>query len=417
MNKISVKEVVKNLIFSFFSYALPTAVLQFIVQPILANKLGGELNGQYLTLISLNFFIISITATVLNTVRMLQDAEYKKKNLVGDFNVLFIFYALLIVVALPVGFMLYTGAFNFVEMALYAVIGLLYLYHDYIFAEYRLSLKYNKILINNVILVIGYAIGTLVFLFLVPYWQIVFIIPYAMSAVYDYCNTTFIKEPLKRTPMFGETRKKVLLLTGSNILSSSVTYCDKLLLYPLLGGLCVSVYNTAALVGKMLIMLASPLQSVLLSYLVKMDDFKVKFNKKFVLLGSGLLVLAYGACVLVGYPLIHLLYPEWAGQSFQFVPVTVASSILMLINNLLNTVIIRFRKMSSQIVIQAIDLAVYLVCTLVLVYFFSLWGFCIGILLATFIKMLILISVICFFKPKETVAENTIIEEQEKEQK
>jgi hypothetical protein len=80
MGKFSVKEIFKNLILNFFSYALPTVVLQFVVQPIIARKLGADLNGQYLTLMSLNYFMIGITAAVLNTVRMLQNEKYEQQK-------------------------------------------------------------------------------------------------------------------------------------------------------------------------------------------------------------------------------------------------------------------------------------------------------------------------------------------------
>ena len=90
MRSLLKKDIIKNLCLSFLSYAMPTVVLQFVIQPLIASRLGGELNGQYLTLMSLNYFVIGITASVLNTVRMLQQEEYGKKSLVGDFNVFFL---------------------------------------------------------------------------------------------------------------------------------------------------------------------------------------------------------------------------------------------------------------------------------------------------------------------------------------
>ena len=386
---------------------MPTMVLQFIIQPIIASKLGGELNGQYLTLMTLNYFFIGITASVLNTVRMLQDEEYKSKSLVGDFNVFFVIYAAILTVAMPIGFILYTKSFNIVDIVLYLVIGLLYLYHDYIFAQYRLELNYKKILINNVVLVIGYFIGLGIF-FVYPKWQIVMISAYLLGGIYDFFNTTFIREPVKVTPMFRATAKKISLLTCSQALSSTITYCDKLILYPLLGGICVSIYNTAAIVGKMLILLSAPLNSVLLSYLVKEDTLKINFNKKKIIGAIGLLLLAYGACVAVGFPLTSLLYPDWASESQKYIPLTVAISGLALLSNLLNTVVIRFYKTSFQVVIQSINLAVYLGFALTFMYFWSLWGFCVGSIFAGVIKMLILLIIILKVKKNQDKEDNAI---------
>ena len=194
--------------------------------------------------------------------------------------------------------------------------------------------------------------------------------------------------------MFKATAKKISLLTCSYALNSMTTYCDKLILYPLLGGTSVSIYNTASIVGKMLILLSSPLNSVLLSYLVQQDSLNVKFNKKKVLLAVVVLILAYGACVAIGFPMTSILYPDWAIESQRYIPITVAISALSLLSNLLNTVVIRFYKTSLQVVIQSVNLVIYLVLSLSFLSIWSLWGFCIGSALAGLIKMLLLLIII-----------------------
>lgn len=403
--KNSFKDIIKNLFLSFLSYAMPTVVLQFVIQPIMAAMLGAEANGQYLTLMSLNYFVIGITATVLNTVRMLQDEEYKKKGLVGDFNVFFVGYAVLLAVVMPIGHILYTQSLNIVDILLYLAIALLYLYHDYIFAQYRLDLNYRKILINNIILVVGYFVGLAIF-FVWQKWQIVIISAYFLGAIYDFFNTTFLREPVRRTPMFGATTKKISLLTCSHALSSVTTYCDKLILYPLLGGVSVSIYNTASIVGKMLILLSAPMNSVLLSYLVKEDSLNIKLNKRKMLFAVGLLLLAYGACVAIGFPMTSILYPKWASSSQKYIPITVAISTLSLVSHLLNTVVIRFYRTSFQVMIQSINLVIYLTLSLVMMRFWSLWGFCIGGAIAGAVRLLMLLVIITRAKtpssPEET---------------
>lgn len=398
MNKSKIIDIVKNLCFSFLAYAMPTAVLQFIIQPILANRLGSELNGQYLTLMSLNYLIIGVTATVLNTTRMLQDAEYKKRGFVGDFNIFFIIYAAIIIVVIPLGQYFYTKIFNPIEMLLCVVIALLYLYHDYIFAQYRLRMQFNKILINNILLVVGYFVGLWLF-FLCGKWQVVIITAYAIGAVFDFINTDFLREPIRITPMLSDTFRKILPLMISSLIASSITYCDKLLLFPLLGGTSVSIYNSASVVGKMLILVSSPLNSVFLSYMIQTDTLNIKIKKKQILLLLAFLGFAYFACVVVGFPLTDLLYPDWAAESQKYIPITVATSLFTLTGSVINTVVIRFYKTSFQITIQCINLFVYLICALSLWYFFSLMGFCVGIMIAGLLKMIFLISILLLKKP------------------
>ena len=393
--------VIKNFALNFMSYALPTIVLQFVVQPIIARKIGGEANGQYLTLMSLNYFLIAITATVLNTVRMLQDEKYRDNNLAGDFNIFYLQYVAVILIVLPLGYRMLTGVFDAIDIFLYVCIGLLYLYHDYIFAEYRLQLNFKKILINNAILIVGYGIGIVLFLYVIDKWQLIIITAYLLGAIYDYFNTTFIREPVKRTVCFKETSKKIGSLTCANALSNSITYFDKLLLYPLLGGAQVSVYNTASLVGKMLILVSGPLNSFVLSYLVRMKTLKTRFKKKHIILAVCVLIVAYCVCVVIGFPLTNILYPDWAKESQKLIPITVAASLFTLVGNLLNTVIIRFYKTTYQIFVQGINLILYLAISLSLLRTGGLMGFSCGIALVAFIKMVTLGLLIIKMPAKE----------------
>ncbi len=397
----SVKGVIKNFILNFLSFALPTVVLQFVVQPLIAAKLGGDLNGQYLTLMSLNFFLIGISATVLNTVRMLQNEKYEKNNVVGDFNIIFLFYALLLILIMPLGYLLYVKDTNIIDILLYVLIGILYLYHDYIFAQYRLRMQFNKILINNGILIVGYAIGTLLFMFVLPKWQFVFICAYVLTGIYDFVNTTFIREPLKKTEFFSETVKKVGSLMVANSLNSSIAYFDKLLLFPLLGGVAVSVYNTASLVGKMLYLVSFPLNSLLLSYLVKIKRFRLASVKKYIFRTVVVLILGYIVCVLVGYPLTDLLYPLWASESHIFIPITVASNLFLLISELINTVLLRYYKISFQMIIQSVNLVMYLGVSLVAMYFWGLLGFSIGVSIVALIKTVVMLIIIIRLDKKQ----------------
>lgn len=158
----------------------------------------------------------------------------------------------------------------------------------------------------------------------------------------------------------------------------------------------MSVYNTASLVGKMLILISAPLNSFVLSYLVRMNTIKIKIQRKYLVGAIGLLTIVYLGCVLIGYPLTNLLYPDWARESQQFIPITVAASLFTLVGNLLNTIIIRFYKTSYQIAVQGANLALYLVLSLSFLYKWGLFGFSIGVATVAFIKMIVLAVVIRF---------------------
>jgi len=391
--KLSLKEIIKNLIYNFVSFALPTAILQFAIQPLLAKQLGVEMNGQYLTIMSFHYFMIGISATVLNSVRLLRQSKYEEANLCGDFNIFLLIYGAVALITVPIAWYCYTGSIHVVDILLMLVIAFLYIYHDYIFAEYRLKLQYNKILINNILMTAGYVVGWLLFT-VVNKWQVVFIAAYTLPTVFDLVNTSFWKEPAKKTPLFGETARNVATLTCSSALGSVPTYCDKFILYPALGGTSVSIYHSAAIVGKLLHLVSAPINSVLLSYLVKFKEIKLRKLWKVVPIAIICLAVMYAGCVLVGYPLVSFLYPEWSDQSKILIPITVATSLLAFLNGLLNTVVLRFCKLSLQVVKQIASLAIYMVLSLIGLHFWGLMGFAIAAACSGLAQMLILIVLV-----------------------
>ena len=215
-----------------------------------------------------------------------------------------------------------------------------------------------------------------------------------MGGIYDFVNTDFIREPIHITPLFKTTLSKIGSLTVANSLNSSITYFDKLLLYPILGGASVSIYNTASLVGKILILVSAPLNSLLLSYLVKMDSFNLKTVKRHLWKIVLVLITGYAFCVVIGYPLTSFLYPQWAEQSHIYIPITVAANLFILVGNLVNTILIRFYKTSFQMIVQAFNVTLYLVISLSFLRFWGLLGFSVGVATVAAIKMVVLIFII-----------------------
>ena len=234
------------------AYALPVFLQQFIVYPIMAKKLGSEENGLFLSLLALNYFVTNITATVLVNTRLLQNEKYQEKKEIGDYNVLLVIFAILNSIFIGIGTYLYSAKHvTKIQIILSIVLVLLFLYHDYITVQYRIELRFDKILINNLILCIGYLVGLMVFFYRGLYWQTVFLIPYFMTFLYDMKNTNYIFDPICITSIFRDTTKQYFILMGSTLLTTAVTYGDRLILYPLMDGNSVSIFTAAQLIGKM----------------------------------------------------------------------------------------------------------------------------------------------------------------------
>ncbi len=384
----------KKVIFDFFknmmAYAMPVAVLQFLVQPYIASKLGVEKNGLFLTLIAVNYFLTSMTADILCKTRLLQNERYQQRSCVGDFNLLLVIMTAINTLVMVAAVSYYMGSgFTWLDAVLCSVVGLLFLIHDYIVAQYRVELNYSRILVSNLVLCVGYVLGTLCFATVFPHWQIIFIIAYGVCEVYDLSHTTYWKEPVCRTELFSETTRRYLLLVGAGLLTNLVSYGDRVLLYPVSDGATVSVFTAASSMGKMILLLATPMSSFLLGYVVKEEKLDIRLPIKRYLQGAGILVVLYAGCVAVSVPFLYYLYPDWADLSMKYVPITTLTSIFKFVAILVNVLVIRFCKSQWQIVINAVYLVTYVVLSFTLLHFFGLLGFCIGNALADAVRLLV----------------------------
>ena len=396
---MEIKGIIKKFIENTLAYALPVILQQFIVYPLIAKKLGATSNGLFLSLLALNYFIINITASVLVNVRLLQNEKYAKEGVKGDYNIILLFFACFDVFFVIIGSIFYSkNNISIVDVFLSGILVLLFLYHDYITVQYRVELMFNKILINNIILCVGYLLGIIVLYFISNHWQFVFIIPYTMTLVYDMKNTNYIKESFIITAFFSDTIKQYFILMGATLLNTAVTYGDRLLLYPLLDGESVSVFSAAQLIGKMMQMLSTPITSFVLAYLVRKSQINIKIKIKYVFLGIIGLTILYVTCVIISYPMIHFLYPMWANESLKYVRMTALNGIILMLGVILNVIVLRFLEKKYQLIKSILYLVTYIGFSFALVRVIGLWGFCLGNLISSIVQLIYLVIIV--FKKK-----------------
>ena len=384
MKKNKIVQFVQNTI----AYALPVIMQQFFIYPLMAKKLGSEKNGLFLSLLALNYFITNITASVLVNTRLLQNEKYKREKEVGDYNVLLIIFAIFNSVFVGIGTYLYSdGKVTNKQMIMSVILVLLFLYHDYITVQYRIELKFEKILINNLILCVGYVIGIIVLYYFLSYWQVVFLVPYFMTLFYDIKNTNYILEPIRVTSIFGDTIKQYFILMGATLLTTAVTYGDRLILYPLMDGNSVSIFSAAQLVGKMMQMLSTPITTFILAYLIRSDKMYLRIKRKYVLLGLLVLLTLYVGAIEISHPMIKVLYPLWAEESLKYIYMTALNGIILMLGVIANVFVLRFCNRKFQLINSLIYLITYVIFSFSLEKRIGLWGFCMGNLLSAIVQL------------------------------
>ena len=389
---MSKKNFLIDTILNITATAIPILILQLITLPLVGKKLGGEEYGLVVTLVSL-FTVLSFPfGNVLNNIRLLYNQNYEQENLLGDFNILLVRNIIISCIMVILGTIYFEGTFNFLSIGLMILISGINLLREYLIVSFRLILNYKGILINNLLLGWGYILGTFIFYY-TSNWQIIYVAAYGTSLIYIIKNTSLIKEPFIKTKLYKKTMSSSWILLLSSFLKNLLIYADKLILFPLLGPKAVSIYYTATIIGKVISMVISPINSVILSYITRMDKFGLK--KFFQLLFSLCIIGIFGyvLSILVGPSILRNLYPNWAEESIVLLYITSATAVVGLISTIIHPFILRFTEIKFQLIINGTYIVTYAICALIFFNLFGLLGFSIGIFIASVINLLIMILV------------------------
>ncbi len=386
------RKMITDSILSIIAAAIPILVLQLVILPIIASRLGDIQYGLAVTLISMASLLSLPFGNVLNNIRLLLDGEYQENKISGDFNILLLVGMVTNAIMIIIGTIYYEGGVFFFSILLIVVFSGFNLMREYLIVSFRIKIDYKSILINNVFLGSGYFLGLLLFLY-TGYWQFVYLVGAGFSLLYINKKSDLIREPFRKTKFFGKTSYKSGILFISSFIKSILTYADKMLLFPLLGPVAVSVYYAATLMGKMISMTIMPISSVMLSYLAKMEKMKIKIFIQIIVAVTAVGSVGYVVILLISTPILHLLYPNWAEESLKLIHITTATAIVGMISAVIHPIILRFNHINWQLIINGINLVIYVASVFIFYNLYELVGFCLGMLVASVIKLSLMVFV------------------------
>lgn len=386
------KQVITDMILNIMSAAIPVAVLQLFVYPITAQIVGSDEYGLMLAIYSIWIMISNSLGNVLNNIRLLHNNNYEEMDEKGDLNVLLIRWSIANALAVGIIIAFYCGSLNFYHIALGVLTAALIIMKAYLEVGFRLILNYRAILLNNVLQSIGFLAGAYITA-VTNMWESIFIAGYLLSCLYCAIKTKLLNEPYRKTKLFKCVNRDANKLAFATIISNMMTYADKLVLYPLMGGHAVSVYYTAAILGKMVGMLTGPINSVILSYISRWKENQKGLVKKILLIGTGLCVIGYVITIVISRPIIGILFPQWIDEVMLYIPVTTFNVMLLVLISILSPFILKFCDMKWQIIINGVGVIIYFISAVLLWIHFGLMGFCFGVIAGNLVKLFIMMYV------------------------
>ncbi len=386
------KKFLVDSLLNIISAALPLLILQLVSYPLIAKALGGEEYGLIITLISV-FTVVSFPlGNVLNNIRLLKDNEYKEKNEEGDFNPLLVgssFVSILLIIAIS---FYIDSSLSLLDYLLLSLITVASIWKEYLVVTFRLVLNYKGILLNNIYMSVGYLIGSIIFLYFES-WQIIYFTGLLFSLIYIFRHTSLYKEKFKLSALYKDTASKGVLLYIANLLKNVLSYADKLILLPLLGPVSVAIYYSSTILGKIISMMINPVNSVILSYLVKVDNISLKKVIKMFSISCVLGAVGYLATVWISPYFLGFFYNDWAKESLELVYITTATAIISVLSTVVQPFNLRFNKISWQIYMSGLHLVVYVSAAYYFYKIGGLKGFTFGVLVAAVFKLIMQLSV------------------------
>lgn len=382
---------IRDMMLNIIASMMPIALLQLVIYPIAARTIGGNEYGLMITIYSAWNMISNSLGNVLNSMRLLYFNKYKDENANGDFIALYRKWNIVNAILISSLIIFYCKELNWEHLILGVICSIFILTKAYTEVYFRLILDYKSIVLNSILHSIGFLFG----LFCLKYtgiWELIFIFGYLFSCAFCIIKSKPFEGGEKKTNHYGKLNKDVNKLTIATVIGTMMDYADKLVLYPLMGGTTVSIYYTATTLGRMVGLLTGPINSVILSYIVRLKQNPKALVVRVLIVGVILCIIGYIVTLIISDPIIKLLFPQWIDSVLLYIPVTTINVLLLVLVSIISPFVLKFCDLNWQIILNCISVLVYFCSALLLWREFGLMGYCVGAIIGTLTKLVIMIT-------------------------
>ena len=369
--------------------ALFNLVIQFALYPYLNKTLGKEMYGTALFMLSLVAIASGSCGTAANYSRLVSEQTLRPSN--GDYN-LFLLVGGILCAAVGLFYLWWIKLLTPITAILFAALLIVTAFRYYSDVEFKLKTSFVRYFFFYLAISVGYLLGLLVYR-KTNQWMTALLTGEIFGLVYAAFASRIYRHPLLRpSQSFGLVLKSISFLLLSNLLENLTLNADRLLLYSFVDGTAVSVYYTASLFGKVVALLTVPVNSVIISYLIRYDkELSKKMWSVFTIGGIVCGAICLGACLLFSGLILPHFYNDLYAASKPYLFPAILSQILYFVSGVLLVVLLRFRGEKKQFFLNLGYAIVFFALTLIATYLFGLNGFVWASLLANALRLAVVI--------------------------
>lgn len=382
-SKTNQKRIVSNTAYTIGGALLMNGVLQILVYPLLNRIMGSDQLGELLYLMGLVAILCPSVGQALNTSRLVVRRDYEVSN--GDYNILLLLFGGVGTIA---ALIVAKASMTTPLMILWTVILLMAtIFRYYGDVEYRLNLNYQKYFIYYAVLTVGYVAGFGLYL-ITKNWFLVFIAGEAAAIIYLAATGTVFSGFFDRSKWFNKAFQRGGFLVFSYLITNLTLNIDRLVLENLIGHLAVTQYYVTSLIGKTLVLLVAPINTIIISYLTRNQK---RMNRKQFLTFTGIGVgvsFVFFICSQIGTPIfVRLFYGDLYDSVKEMITVVNLSQILGVLSAYLFIVVLTFTEEKWQLILQIFHLAVIVALVLLFTGSNGIMGFAEAVLIANTIRV------------------------------
>ena len=376
----------RDLIFSVLALVIYNGVLQLFIYPGLNDGMGAEAFGTVLYLISVVSIMGAGFGTAASYSRMVAKKERTQKN--GDYNLFLLIIALVSVIVTFFALLVLKelSAALYFQLFPLMVVTVVRYYAD---VEYRMNIRFVDYFLFFTTVSLGYIVG----LFLYPYthcWVLTIFLGEIFGIIYTVFRGHIFRRPfIALSESYKENLRSCFVISASNLLSALILNSDRILLRLIVGAREVMVLYTASLIGKIVAMLTTPLNGVIISYFT---GYNIRLSKKvFSLICAGAVAIsAIGAfiCSFASEVFVKIMYPDVFVEAKEFFFLANLGQILYFVSGSLMVVVLSFTKEKLQLYINIFYVCVFMAIVIPMTCILGLKGLAIGLVIVNLLRLL-----------------------------
>ncbi len=374
-----------GLIYSVGATAIFNMVIQFLLYPSLERTLGSNQYGIILSIISLLAITAGAAGYSISCSRLLGVSNGYTQN--GDYNIILLILGT-IGTLIGIAYIFYLDMASPVTLMLWLVLSFFTLIRNYSEVEFRLKTNFFRYLIFYVLISLGYIIGLLLFR-ISKQWMVSLIIGELFGFIYVCCCGSIYRKPFfTRTANFQAVFSSITFILISALIDNITLNADRILLLTITkDGTAVTTYYIASLVGKLIALFTGPINTLIISYLVRYNG---KLSKKtwgiIILIALFCGTIAFVAAMIVSPWIIGFLYPDNLNEVKPYFIPAILGQILFFVSGVLMAILLRFKGEKKQFLFNGFYAIEFFICVICGTIFGGLSGFVWSIFIANTLR-------------------------------